>query len=226
MRGELRLHRGKEVDAIDDLRRSLKQQPQLRVKQILVEAMLDRSRNDPRQLLQSSAELQSLSEDPRQKIEVTQLLASALNETGDRAGAVSQLFRLALAMQIPEEMVARGPDHFVSLEQSLRSQLFGIYDAANSSERAEIVKVFGRELDAILTAADRNHRLIKFVKFTIGHPAADRLLLRLAETNDVLPGELSRTKLLERIAGSEDKQVAAAAVAALASRFLTSNAPK
>ena len=226
LRGELRLHRGKDVDAIDDLRRSLKQQPQLRVKRILVEAMLDRSRNDPRQLLQSSVELQSLSEDPRQKIEVTQLLASALNETGDRPGAVAQLFRLALATQIPEEMVASGPDHFVSLEQSLRSQLFGIYDAASSSERAEIVKVFGKELDAILATADRNHRLLKFVKFTIGHPAANRLLLRLADTNDVLPGELSRTKLLERIAGSEDKQVAAAAVAALASRFLASNAPR
>ncbi len=226
LRGELRLHRGNEGDAIDDLRRSLKQQPQLRVKRILVETLVDRFRNDPRQLLQSSAELQSLSEDPRQQIEVTQLLVSALNETGDRVGAVAQLFRLALTMQLPDEMVASGPDHFVSLEQSLRSQLFAIYEAASSSERTEIAKVFGRELDAILATPDRNHRLVKFVRFTIGHPAADGLLLRLAESNEALPVEMSRTKLLERIAGSENKSVAAAAVAGLASRFLASSAPK
>ncbi len=226
LRGELRLHRGKEDDAIDDLRRSLKQQPQLRVKRILVETLLDRSRNDPRQLLQSSAELRSLSEDPRQQIEVTQLLTSALNETGDRVSAVAQLFRLALTMQIPDEMVASGSDHFVSLEQSLRSQLFAIFDAANSVERTEIAKVFGRELDAILATADRDHLLMKFVRFTAGHPAADRLLLRLAESNDALPGEMSRTRLLERIAGSENKSIAAAAVAGLASRFLASNSPK
>ena len=226
LRGELRLHRGKEDDAIDDLRRSLKQQPQLRVKRILVETLLDRSRNDPRQLLQSSAELRSLSEDPRQQIEVTQLLTSALNETGDRVSAVAQLFQLALTMQIPDEMVASGSDHFVSLEQSLRSQLFAIFDAANSVERTEIAKVFGRELDAILATADRDHLLMKFVRFTAGHPAADRLLLRLAESNDALPGEMSRTRLLERIAGSENKSIAAAAVAGLASRFLASNSPK
>ena len=226
LRGEMRLHRGKEDDAIDDLRRSLQQQPQLRVKRILAETLLNRFRNDPRQLVKYSAELQSLSEDPRQQIESTRLLVSALNETGDRVGAVVQLFRLALTMHIPDEMVANGPAHFISLEQSLRSQLFAIYETASSSERTEIAKVFGRELDALLAATDRDHRLSRFMRFTVGHPAADRLLLRLAESNDAFPGEMSRTKLLERLSGSENKSVAAAAVAALASRYLTSNALK
>ncbi len=225
LRAEMRLHQGKEDDAINDLRRSLQQQPKLRVKRILVETLLDRFRNDPRQLLKSSAELQSLAEDPRQQIEVTQLLASALNETGDHVGAVTQLFRLALSTQFPEDMVASGPAHFVSLEQTIRSQLFAIYDAASSNERTEITNVFGRELNSLLASPDRDRLLINYMKFTVGHPGADRLLLRLAESNEALPGEMRRTKLFERIAQSENKPVAAAAVAALASRFLASNSP-
>ena len=225
LRGELKLHRGQELEAIDDLRKSLQQRPQPEVKRVLAETMLNRLRNDPRLMLESSDELEDLTDDPRQRIEFLRLYASSLNQAGDRIGAITQIFRLALTATIPDVMMPAGPAHFISLDQSVRAQLFTIYETASPKDKADIERLFSSVFDETVNSNDRNEQLPRFIKLTVGHPAADPLLLHLANTAEVLPDEISRIQLLERITRSANRSIAATATASLTALYLAANAP-
>ena len=220
LRGELKLHRGQEDEAVEDLRQSIRQRPTAQVKRILAETLLNRLRDDPRGLLKSAVELESLAEEPRQQIEFRRFYAKALSESGDRVGAVKQLVRMALITSVPYEMIAVSPGHLISLEQSIRSQLFTLYEEADMAQRKAISAELDRAVEAVLLMPDRTERISRFVKLTAGHPAADQPLLRLVEPKNLLPDELSRIRLLERLTRSEARSIAATAVASLAAKFL------
>jgi outer membrane protein assembly factor BamB len=226
LRGELRLHRGDEGAAMNDLRQSLKERPNPQVKQVLAATLLASVRNDLPGVLKAAEELETLTDNPRQRIEFLRLYGRALTETGDRVGAVTQLFRLAELPELPDEMLTAGAGHFVALDQNIRSQLATIYQDAGSGERIGIARVFAREFDAVLKSGDHDQRLSRFVKFVVGHPAADAFLLRLTNADDGLADPAARTALLERLAQSGNKSIAANAVATLASRSLADNSPR
>lgn len=225
MRGELALHRGNESNAIQDLRESLRQQPQLRVKQILAETMLAVLKNDSSKILQAAPELEKLTDDPRQRIEFLHLYARALGEAGDRVGAAQQLFRLAEIPELPDEPNQAAAGHFLSIPQSLRSQLFTIYQQASRAERLELDRLFLRQFESATAVKDRKQQLERFVKLTVGHPAADPLLRHLVESQNDLLDEAARTGLLERLTHSSSVSIGAFAVATLAKQSLSGGRP-
>ena len=224
LRGELRLHRGQENEAITDLRQSLQQRPNASVKRVLAETLLNRVRNDSRTILQFAGELDSLTDDPRQRIDFIRLYATALSDSGNPAQAAARLIRLVLNTEIPDEMISVGPGHLVSKAQSIRSQLFSIYESADPDQKQAIRTAFTQEFEAAEIASDRLTQLSRFVKLAEGHPGADRALLRIADSKDKFRDERPRTTLLERLTQSENPTIAATAVATLASRFLAANA--
>ncbi|HEY0984188.1 outer membrane protein assembly factor BamB family protein [Schlesneria sp.] len=226
LRGELKLHRGQELEAIEDLRKSLRQRPDPAVKRVLAETMLNRLRNDPKSILAAATELEALTEDPLQRVEFLRLYANSLKESGDRVGAITEYFRLALTTTIPDMMISAGTGHFVSLEQSVRAELFAIYDAATASERTEMERVFSREFETAAKSPDRNDRIPHLIKLTSGHPAADALLLKLAEAPGAIADEFARLQLLERITSSANLSVAGSAAASLAALYIAANAPE
>jgi outer membrane protein assembly factor BamB len=225
MRGELSLHRGDEVSAIQDLRESVRQKPQLRVKQILAETMLSVLKNDSSKILKAAPELEKLTDDPRQRIEFLHLYAKALGDVGDRVGAAQQLFRLAEIPELPEEPIQVAPGHFLSILQSLRSQLFTIYEQAGRTDRLELDRLFLRQFEAVTASKNHKQQLGRFLKLTVEHPAADSLLRHLAESQNDLLDETARTNLLERLTHSSNRSIGAFAVATLAKQSLTAGRP-
>lgn len=223
LRGELKLHRGLESEAIADLRQSLKQKPTPQVKQLLAETILNRLKGDPKELMKSAEELSDLAEAPRVNAEFRRLYASALNDAGDRVGAVTQLLRLAIGSPIPDEMFSIEPGRMISLEQSIRSQLFQIYENADAGQQERIRRVVGIERDAAIAAPDGKLRVSRLIKLLVGHPAAERHLLGLAENRDALPDELSRVRLLERLSQSGIRSIAAEATASMAAALLAAD---
>ena len=226
LRGELRLHHGEDEAAIDDLRESLRQNPELRVKRVLAGTMLNVLKKDLPRLRDAAAELETLTDEPRQRIEFLRLYAQSLMDVDDRVGAVNQLFRLSLVAEFMDELVSIGPGHAMTLWQNIRSQLQSIYDGARQEVRHEIDRTFAREFELALAADDRPLRVIRFVMLTIGHPAADPLLMRLAESNEELPEPITRTRLMERLTQCQTKSVAGAATARLASKSLAAELPR
>lgn len=220
LRGELRLHRGDQTNAIRDLRDSLRQRSEPRVNHILAGTMLAVLKNDSAALMKAATELDRLIDEPQQRIEFLRLYAKSLSDAGDVVGAVKQLFRLAALPQTTDELIARGPGEFIACDQNIRSQLFTVCESAKAEQRPEMDQVFADELDASMAATDREQRVKRFVRLTIGHPSADRLLLHLADSKAEFFDELARTRLLERLVASRDKAIGAMATAQLASRSL------
>lgn len=225
MRGELALHRGDEASAIQDLRESIRQQAQPRVKQILAETMLNVVKSDSAQLLKAAPELEKLTDDPRQRIEFLHLYAKALGEAGDRVGAALQLFRLAEIPELPDEAVQVSSGYFLSIPQSLRSQLFTIYAQGSAAERQQLDRLFERQFESVTSDKDRLQRLDRFLTLTIGHPAADPLLRHLVEADNGLLDESARTNLLERLTHSTNRSIGAFAVTALAKQSMAAGRP-
>ena len=207
MRGELRLHRGEEESAINDLREHPCEKPRLRVKKVLAGTMLAVMKDDSSRLLAAVSELESLTDEPRQRIEFLHLYARALDGAGDRIGAVNQLFRLANTPELNDGPVVRSPGYFISVDQSIRSQLFAIYESATAGQRQEIDKVFARQFETTLAASDRDQRLERFMKLTLGHPAADPLLKHLLESKDEFLDDAATDKPLARATDRDRDQI-------------------
>ncbi|WP_010588201.1 outer membrane protein assembly factor BamB family protein [Schlesneria paludicola] len=226
LRGEMRLHHGDDEAAIQDLRESVRQQPESRVKRVLAGTLLNVMKKDPARLLTAAPELETLTDEPRQRVEFLRLYASALKDSGDYVEAMKQLFRLADVAEFRDEMVSVAPDHSVMLWQYIRSQMLTMYEAANMSTREKLVQIVAKEFELATSVPKSDDRLARFVTMTLGHPAADTLLLSLAESNDPLPERIVRSRLLERLARCQTTAVAAAATARLALSAMTSGSPR
>ena len=223
LRGELKLHQGEPEAAIQDLRKSIQQRPEASVKQILAAALLHRLQHDPTGLITSAAELESLTDDPRQRIDFLRLYAKSLATTGDRVGAVTQLLRLSKTTSVSSEPLKISSTHSLSREQELRSQLFSLDEGATVEEKLAIRQVLSTAWEGAFAGPDRPQRLARLSKLTIGHPTVNPYLLRLAESNEGLLDESAKIRLLERLSRSQDSSIAAPALAALASHFLEKN---
>lgn len=226
LRGELRLHQGEERSAIEDLRESLRQQPQPRVERTLAATMLTVLKNDSGGLMRVAPELEKLTTDPRQRIEFLRLYSQALLESKDRAGALRQLFRLATMPQLSDDLVVVGRGYSVSQEQSIRSQLLSMDESASPADKSQIASELTREFQAAQAAENHDQRLTQFARLTFGLPVADQLLIKMSGPDQGIDTNLSRARLLERLTRSTVPSVAASAVATLADRSLAAKQPR
>lgn len=226
LRGEMRLHHGDEEAAIRDLRESVQQQAEPRVKRVLAGTLLNVMKKDPARLLSSASELEALTEEPRQRAEFLRLYASALRESGKFVEATKQLFRLADVTEFRDEVVSLAPDHTVILSQYIRAQMLTIYETANALTREKLDEIVAKEFESATNAPKHDDRLARFVTITLGYPPADALLLSLAESTDGLPERIILSRLLERLARCQTASVAATATARLALNAMASGSPR
>jgi len=226
LRGELRLHNGKRDEAISDLRESVRQQPQPRVKRILAATLMSSLATDPVQFLKTAPEIEALVDAPSQRIDFFRSYVRSLDETGDRVGAVKQLFRLAEPKLAVDEIISDSSDYSITLWQNIRSQLLTIFEAANANQRLEIRQLFEREYQASATAKNRDQRISWFINLMLHHPVGDSLLQRLVESKDLLVDDAARIKLIEQLTLSPDKSVAGFAIATLAAKSLKEEVPR
>jgi hypothetical protein len=200
LRGELRLHQGDETEAIRDLRESLTKKPDPQVKRILAGTLLNILTENPNLLLNVAEEMDQLTDDPRQKIAFLRLYADSLKATGKPVDAIKQLFRLAEFSSPADEMIPISTGYFLSVEQSIRSQLLTIYETADVDERTLIQQELQRQLDLAAASEEKEFKIARFVKLVSSHPAAASLLLNLVDAKEVQIAEPQRIRILDRLA--------------------------
>lgn len=225
LRGELSLHNGETQSAVADLRESLRQKADPRVKQVLAGTLLATLKKDLPQLLKAAPELESLTEDPDQRIEFLRFYVEALSQAGDRVGVVKQLFRLAAIPQLRDDPTQSAPGFSIAPRQKIRAQLLEIFEEATESERSSIATVFEEMFNTALGSNDAVSGVTKFIKLTEGHPAANPLFRRLVESDFSWPVPNAKTRLLESLARSRDKSLAAFATARLATNAFEDKSP-
>lgn len=226
LRGELRLHEGEIDSAIADMRESLRRRPSPNVKRALAGTLLNSSIENPERLLSVASELETLVTEPAQRIEFLRAYVRSLIETGNRTEAVQQLFRVAETPMKMDELIAVEPGYFISLWQSVRSQLLVTFENSQADEKSKIVRIFENEFESVTDGPEKDRRLARLIDLVQNHPAASPSLKRLLAAKEMIADESLRRTYLERLTQSHDTTVAALATARLASELLESNSVK
>jgi outer membrane protein assembly factor BamB len=214
LRGELRLHGGNEVAGLADLRASLKTRPDPHVKSVLAAVLLAGARAQPDSIREHVAELETITDDPEQKNEFLRLYSQALEASGDRRGAFSQMIRLAQTSQFLAEIQPVEAGYSVRADRSIRARLIGMYTAASPAERLELNRTLEEHIRASVVGNDPFEHLERLLRFFSGLPTAESLLLSSALEIDVEDANLPRRESLFRwFLRSNDVGVAARATA-------------
>ncbi len=221
LRGELRLHRGDEVNGLADLRESLRRQPDPRVKSILAATLLAGLRGNVALVQDWAVELEALTDDPQQRNEFLRIYAKRLDEAGDRRGAFAQWIRLAETSRFLNDLEPLTSNHAVRTDRIVRARLAEMYQAASAEERAAFDSLLAEHVAAgrqravngpNRTDLDLEEHLEQSLRFFAGLPHVEQRLFEQVVTID---GATHSEKLLERFSASSDPTVAAQAVALL-----------
>jgi outer membrane protein assembly factor BamB len=230
--GELLLYDGKQAAALAALRRAYQLKPgDDAIKTLLVQTLMDAMKNDFAGSQAIAAELESLIDQPAQRVEYLRRLAVGLQKNGEIERAFELFLKLA-EVNNPAIFSASRPD-MEQVDRNLsarrdrwvQASLAELLAAANSQQRANMDAAVALRLDTAL-AEGSSQSVRDFIQSFGLHPLADRarmlLAAKLIDANDFLEAEL----LLVRLAESDVAAVAAPASAQLARLLDAAGRPK
>ncbi len=226
LRGELRLHRGDEVEGLADLRESLHRQPDPRVKSILAASLLAGLRGNAALVHDRAAELEALTDDPQQRNEFLRIYAKRLEDAGDRRGAFTQWIRMAETARFLNDLDPVTSNHAVRTDRRVRARLSEMYAAATPDERAAFDTIVaehvatGSQRAVSGKATDLVEHLEQSLRFFSGLPHVEQRLFDQVVSMD---GATHSERPLERFAASTDPALAAQAIALLTRDLLQAN---
>ncbi|MBI2825661.1 MAG: PQQ-binding-like beta-propeller repeat protein [Planctomycetia bacterium] len=214
-RGELLLDEGNHGEAIENLERSFKLDPDPRTRELLVDALLEGLRTDFAAHRARLDEIERLIDQPAQQGAFLRLLAAGLQNAGEVYPAFQAYMRIAgldadgAALERVDNALAVRRDRWV------QARLKGLIEAASPDERAEMEKAIQSRFDAADRAAGAAE-LRKFLAFfgtlPVAEVAREHLADRLIEERSLLEAE----QLARRLEQSADPRRAGAATARLA----------
>lgn len=216
LRGELLLDRDKQDAAIDALRRSYRQAPELRTRDLLREALMDGLRRDFARYQDAAAELEQLLDDGQQRTAYLRLMAAGLQQSGHWRDALQRYRAMIQADHGGEQMETVDVSLSVRPSRWIQSKLDSLRQSAGPEDLAEIDRFIAAQWK---TASDQGTAaaLRQFLDYFGSHPsavAARRLLIeQLIGAGRFLEAELL---LWGQPQGSDNRRPSGAALVQLA----------
>lgn len=149
--GEVKLDEGQLNEAVELFRRSFKLKADETTRDNLVESLLAALRQDFATNTGNLAELESLVEQPRHRVEFLQLKAAGLQETGDLVAAFETYLKL-LDFEPPWTLDNLDSRLIVRRDRWIRSQLGQLRAVATSEQRATMDSAIEQRLAAATSA--------------------------------------------------------------------------
>ncbi len=175
-RGEIALDDGRLNDALADIRHSYKVDPDSFTRDLLIESLTTALAKDFTGNRDAVGELENLVQLDRQRAAYLRVLASGLQKTGDRLGAMDAYLKLA-ALDSPEETEDVDSTLSVARDRWVRARFDALLAEASVAERKKIDTSIEKQLNTALAAKDPD-ALEKFLSTFSDHPAADRAARR------------------------------------------------
>ncbi len=214
---------GRLNDALADIRHSYKVDPDSFTRDLLIESLTTALAKDFTGNRDAVGELENLVQLDRQRAAYLRVLASGLQKTGDRLGAMDAYLKLA-ALDSPEETEDVDSTLSVARDRWVRARFDALLAEASVAERKKIDASIEKQLNTALAAKDPD-ALEKFLSTFGDHPAADRAREALvAQSADSQP-PLVREQLLRSLEQSTDPARRKAAMAKMAD-LLRSRRPR
>lgn len=201
LRGEDRLHRGETEAGLADLRRAVAGADLPRARRLLAGVLLDGLKNDFAAYRRYAADLDRLTDDPRQRAEYLRRYGDGLGEAGESRAALEAYLRLLdEGVEGPRpELVA--PGVIALSDRVLAARITELYEAAGSADRAAMDAALAARVKT-LAAAQGEDGLLRFATLFRATPAADEALrlaaARFEAAKEGLRAERARMRLAER----------------------------
>lgn len=224
LHAELLLGEGKFDQAIDLLRKSLVALPDARTRRMLFEGLLERLKLDFVAHRGDLAELETLVDQPEQRLRLLRQAAQGLRQSGEIVSAFEKNLQV---LTVPIE--GDGLDR-VEARRSLRidcwaqAELTSLIGLASPADLKAISALLRRRLEA--AEADADPRLLReFVDMFSDHELAEEAREKLAERIAGRSSTLEQEQLLRRLTTSADVVRARAAVVRLARLLVDAGRP-
>ncbi|MGE3314021.1 MAG: PQQ-binding-like beta-propeller repeat protein [Planctomycetaceae bacterium] len=224
-RGEIRLHLGQLDQALDDLRRSVKIDPESRGRFVLAAQLLQNLKNDFARHRTSAAELESLIRSAQQRLEFHSVMASGLAETGDPLAAWNEYLKLSGMSDELQVRVAVDDDATARGDRWITSRVAALYEKSDEKGRESLNRVSEEHLDQLLKGADPA-ALKRFAAIFESVPAGIRARRELVERLDTRLNGVAVEFELDHLRKAADPRTAGWATARLAQLFVNNGYPE
>jgi outer membrane protein assembly factor BamB len=138
-RGRLSLHLGERTRGLADLRRAIALSPTSEAKQALADNLLDELRFGQAADLETAVrELESLLDDPKQKLLFSRLRAASLQRRGELLLAARELLKLADAWEPSSELEVNSGATVARLDRWIAAELLELHAAMSDPDRGKL----------------------------------------------------------------------------------------
>jgi len=172
-RGEVLLHGGRLIEAVEHLRAALKQKPTERVRSLLVDALIEGLRTDFLRFEPLSEELRTHLEQSNEKARFLQHLADALARQGQHEAALHTYLELIELEPEEHELAHYGAAWVARRDRWIAGQLAALWKDASEGQRAEIARYVAERLET--------NRHASLLAYFGSLPASQAVRLRLAQ---------------------------------------------
>ncbi len=211
VRGEQRLHAGQTGEALADLRTSFEADPDDRVKGLIVSTLLERLREDFAAHRDTVPELDRLTSDPGQRIQLARTIAEGLEAEGNFAEAYDRYLQMLTLEGLAEHWEHLSDDHTVRLDRWVQGRLWQLYERTSPEDRPRLDAPTVALVDSVVAGGDID-LLVRTASAFNWHPAGHRALQVLADRVDPQQDPLRAEALwLKRRREGTPEQRAAAA---------------
>lgn len=218
LRGELRLHRGQEAEALADLRKSVEADPKSPARPILAAALLERFRHDFAGHRNLGPEIEKLIDDPQQRADYLRLTGAGLLRVGERKAAFAEYLKLAGNGQAANTLEKMSEELNVRTDRWVRARLAEIIEASTDAERAAYDEMVRATAEEILKQNEPS--VFRGFLGVFGDlPLADSVRRRLSDALDPTKDSLALELLLTRMRESADAETAGYATQRLAQLY-------
>lgn len=196
--GEILLHDGQRMDALEVLRRSYLIEPSDATRALLVDTLLGALRDDFAGNSQLADEVRDLIDQPSQQVEFLRIMIVGLQQVEDFEQAFDMCCRL-IDLEEPDQIENVDMRTRVRRDRWLQVQLTQIFSKANVTQRSHIDRLVAGRRDTVLNSQSLES-LGRFVELYGGHEHVEQVQLELARrqltSNQLLAAELLLEKLV------------------------------
>ena len=197
-RGEIAPDEGRLNDALTDIRRSYKVDPDSFTRELLVEALTTALSQDFSANRAAVAELEKIVQFDPERDSFYRVLATGLQKTGDMTGALDVYVKLA-GMGSPDEMQSVDSALSVARDRWVRGQ----FDAMLAETKPDQRRKIDASLEKSFDTKDANS-LRQMIRYFGDHPLADRAREALVDQSGENEPLLERERLLRQLEKSSD----------------------
>ncbi len=183
VRGEQRLHAGQTDDALADLRTSFKTDPDDRVKGLVVSTLLERLREDFVAHRDTVPELDRLTSDPGQRIQLERTIAEGLEAEGDFVEAYGRYLQMLALEGLASHYEHLSDEHTVRLDRWVQGRLQQLYERTAPADRPRLDEPTVAVVESVVASGEMDLLFHAASSFN-WHPAGQRALQVLTDRID------------------------------------------